>query len=85
MTGYIVRRVLSMIPVALLVTVALFVMIRLTPGDPVTLSAQMPNGTSYRVRIAVDGGYLFTIQQSMTNASGQARTTTVPTIGSSQR
>ena len=44
----------------------------LTPGDPVTLSAQMPNGTSYRVRIAVDGGYLFTIQQSMTNASGQA-------------
>jgi peptide/nickel transport system permease protein len=35
MTGYITRRMLAMIPVALLVTMALFVMIRLTPGDPV--------------------------------------------------
>ncbi len=35
MTQYIVRRVLIMFPVAFLVTVFLFVLIRQTPGDPV--------------------------------------------------
>jgi peptide/nickel transport system permease protein len=35
MTQYIIRRLLIMFPVALLVTVFLFVLIRLTPGDPV--------------------------------------------------
>jgi|SRR5579875_19482 len=35
MTGYIVRRILSMIPVAFLVTVVLFVLVRSIPGDPV--------------------------------------------------
>lgn len=41
----------------------------LTPGHPVTLSTQTPDGTRYQIRIAVDDGYLFTIQQSVTNAS----------------
>ena len=35
MTQYIIRRILIMFPVALLVTVFLFVLIRRTPGDPV--------------------------------------------------
>ncbi len=35
MTQYIIRRILVMFPVALLVTVFLFVLIRKTPGDPV--------------------------------------------------
>jgi YidC/Oxa1 family membrane protein insertase len=43
----------------------------LTPGRPVTLTAQTADGTRYQIRIAVDEGYLFTIQQSVTNASGQ--------------
>jgi YidC/Oxa1 family membrane protein insertase len=43
----------------------------LTPGRPVTLSTQTADGTRYQIKIAVDDGYLFTIQQSVTNASGQ--------------
>jgi YidC/Oxa1 family membrane protein insertase len=43
----------------------------LTPGHPVTLSTQMPDGVRYQMRIAVDDGYLFTIDQSATNASGK--------------
>ena len=42
----------------------------LTPGHPVTLSTQMPGGVRYQVKIAVDDGYLFTIQQSAINGSG---------------
>jgi YidC/Oxa1 family membrane protein insertase len=42
----------------------------LSPGHPVTLSTQTPNGTRYQIKIAVDDNYLFTIQQSVTNASG---------------
>ena len=44
---------------------------RLQPGRPVTLTTQMPDGTRYRLRIAVDEGYLFTVDQSVANASGQ--------------
>ncbi len=35
MTGYIIRRLLLIIPVLLLVSLTIFVLIRLTPGDPV--------------------------------------------------
>ena len=42
----------------------------LTPGRPVTLTTQS-GGARYQIRIAVDGGYLFTIQQSVANLSGQ--------------
>ena len=35
MTTYIIRRLLLMIPVALLVTIGIFVIIRIAPGDPV--------------------------------------------------
>ena len=47
---------------------------QLVPGQPVTLSTQMPDGTRYQIRIAVDAGYLFTIQQSVLNASSKAVT-----------
>jgi YidC/Oxa1 family membrane protein insertase len=43
----------------------------LTPGNPVTLLTQTADGTRYQVKIAVDDGYLFTVQQSVANASGQ--------------
>jgi YidC/Oxa1 family membrane protein insertase len=43
----------------------------LSPGRPVTLSTQMADGTRYQIKIAVDDGYLFTVQQSVANASGQ--------------
>jgi peptide/nickel transport system permease protein len=35
MSGYIVRRLISMVPVAFIVTVALFILVRSIPGDPV--------------------------------------------------
>jgi YidC/Oxa1 family membrane protein insertase len=43
---------------------------QLSPGQPVTLTTQMPDGTRYQVRIAVDDGYLFTVAQSVANGSG---------------
>jgi len=47
---------------------------QLSPGHPVTLSTQMPDGTRYRLKIAVDQGYLFTVRQTVLNASGQPLT-----------
>jgi YidC/Oxa1 family membrane protein insertase len=44
---------------------------QLVPGQPVTLSTQMPDGTRYQLKIAVDENYLFTVQQSVLNASGK--------------
>jgi YidC/Oxa1 family membrane protein insertase len=44
---------------------------QLSPGHPVTLSTQMPDGTRYQLKVAVDGGYLFTVDQSVLNASGK--------------
>jgi len=44
---------------------------RLSPGQPVTLTTQMPDGTRYQIRIAVDDGYLFTVSQTVVNASGK--------------
>src|SRR4051812_38981713 len=43
----------------------------LTPGHPVTLSAQAPGGARYQIKIAVDDDYLFTVQQSVANPSTQ--------------
>ena len=44
MTAYITRRLLLMIPVALLVSVLIFTLMRLTPGDPVrTLLGEEPD------------------------------------------
>ncbi len=37
MTAYITRRLLLMIPVAFLVSVMIFMLLRLTPGDPITI------------------------------------------------
>jgi YidC/Oxa1 family membrane protein insertase len=41
----------------------------LSPGHPVTLATQMPDGVRYQIKISVDDGYLFTVQQSATNGS----------------
>ena len=43
----------------------------LAPGRPVTLSTQMPDGTRYQMKIAVDDGYLFTVKQTALNGSGK--------------
>ena len=43
----------------------------LSPGHPVTLSTQMPDGMRYQIRISVDDGYLFTFQQSAANGTGK--------------
>ena len=43
----------------------------LGPGHPVTLVTQMPDGVRYQIKVSVDDGYLFTIQQSATNGSGK--------------
>jgi YidC/Oxa1 family membrane protein insertase len=47
---------------------------QLVPGKPVTLSAQMPDGTRYQLKIAVDEGYLFTVRQTVLNGSGNPLT-----------
>src|SRR3954454_23925398 len=39
----------------------------LTPGHPVTLTSQSPQGVRYQIRIAIDDGYLFSVQQSAIN------------------
>jgi len=44
----------------------------LTPGHPVTLTTQSPDGVGYRIKISVDAGYLFTVEQSTLNGSGKA-------------
>ena len=44
---------------------------QLTPDRPVTLTTQMPDGTRYQIKIAVDDGYLFTIGQSVLNGAGR--------------
>jgi YidC/Oxa1 family membrane protein insertase len=44
---------------------------QLSPGHPVTLSTQMPDGTRYQIKIAVDDHYLFTVTQSVLNGSGR--------------
>jgi YidC/Oxa1 family membrane protein insertase len=43
----------------------------LSPGHPVTLATQMPDGTRYQIKIGVDEGYLFSVQQSVLNGSGK--------------
>ncbi|HLO21634.1 MAG TPA: membrane protein insertase YidC [Sphingomicrobium sp.] len=44
----------------------------LAPGHPVTLSTQMPDGTRYQLRFAIDENFLFTVEQSVSNGSGRA-------------
>jgi YidC/Oxa1 family membrane protein insertase len=43
----------------------------LAPGQPVTLTSQGADGIRYEIQIAVDDGYLFTVKQRATNASGK--------------
>jgi YidC/Oxa1 family membrane protein insertase len=43
----------------------------LSPGHPVTLSTQTADGMRYQMRISVDEGYLFTVQQQAANGSGK--------------
>jgi YidC/Oxa1 family membrane protein insertase len=43
----------------------------LKPRQPVTLTSQTADGTRYQIKIGVDDGYLFTVQQSVTNGSAK--------------
>jgi YidC/Oxa1 family membrane protein insertase len=43
----------------------------LSPGHPVTLTTQTPDGVRYEMKIAVDDGYLFTVDQRVINGSGK--------------
>jgi len=43
----------------------------LKPRQPVTLTSQTVDGTRYQIKIGVDDGYLFTVQQSVTNGSAK--------------
>jgi len=43
----------------------------LVPGQPVTLTTQTANGARYQIKISVDDGYLFTVEQSVANESAQ--------------
>ncbi len=44
----------------------------LTPATPVTLTWTNDRGLAFRIRIAVDAGYMFTVTQSVANATGGA-------------
>ncbi len=50
---------------------------RLTPRTPVTLGWTNPQGVRFRIRIAVDANYMFTVQQSVANP-GAAPVTVKP-------
>jgi YidC/Oxa1 family membrane protein insertase len=52
---------------------------RLSPGHPVTLATQMPDGTRYQLKISIDDGYLFTVQQTVLNSS--AKPITIRPVG----
>jgi YidC/Oxa1 family membrane protein insertase len=41
----------------------------LSPGHPVTLNTQTAEGIRYQIKIAVDDGYLFSVEQRVLNAS----------------
>ena len=43
----------------------------LSPGHPVTLSTQSADGVRYEMKVAIDDGYLFTVEQRAINASGK--------------
>jgi YidC/Oxa1 family membrane protein insertase len=43
----------------------------LSPGHPVTLMTQTPDGVRFEMKIAVDDGYLFTVEQRVINGSGK--------------
>ncbi|MDN2567906.1 membrane protein insertase YidC [Aquibium sp. A9E412] len=44
---------------------------RLTPGNPVTLTYQNDAGLTFRRTVAVDENYMFTVSDTVDNASGQ--------------
>ncbi|MGI8552259.1 MAG: ABC transporter permease [Dehalococcoidia bacterium] len=58
MTGYILRRLLLMVPVAFFVTLILFIVLRLTPGDPVRVmlgeQATPENVVALRQQLGLD-------------------------------
>ncbi|QPQ55478.1 membrane protein insertase YidC [Allosphingosinicella flava] len=45
---------------------------RLAPGAPVTLSWSNTQGQTFQIRLSVDDGYLFDVQQNVANRSGGA-------------
>ena len=51
----------------------------LSPGHPVTLTTQSPDGVRYAMKVAVDNDYLFTVDQQVIN--GSAKPVTVRPMG----
>jgi YidC/Oxa1 family membrane protein insertase len=43
----------------------------LSPGHPITLTSQGPDGVRYEMKVSVDEGYLFTVEQRAVNGSGK--------------
>ena len=50
MAKYILKRILQMIPMLLALSIVVFVMVRLIPGDPVTVSLGL--GATQEARVA---------------------------------
>lgn len=48
MLKYIVKRILQMIPMMIILSIVVFCMVRLIPGDPVTMSLGMGAGKALR-------------------------------------
>lgn len=48
MLKYIVKRILQMIPMMIILSIVVFCMVRLIPGDPVTMSLGMGAGKECR-------------------------------------
>ena len=55
----------------------------LAPGHPVTLSTQAADGMRYQIKVSVDDGYLFTVEQNVINGTGKP--VTVRPIGLASR
>lgn len=50
MLKYIVKRILQMIPMMIILSIVVFCMVRLIPGDPVTMSLGMGAGKELPLR-----------------------------------
>lgn len=48
----------------------------LAPGTPVTLEADNGSGQRFRIELAIDDNYMFTVRQTVANAGGQPITAT---------
>ena len=71
MLNFLARRLLATIPVMLIVAVLVFLLLRLTPGDPAAILAGDAASTEQIARIRESLG--LTARSSCSSASGSAR------------